>query len=145
MAEQETNPDFDPSLPVPNSRPRLGLEAKAAFAVVAAFVAFALLGPTGEDNSAPDGILQDAGGGEVDIVNVMAPVTLVHFWSTWCPPCITETPSIQRLAQSYQQHREFALVMVVTLGEALDRRRLGDARRTPRGPEVHQGHGRHHV
>jgi len=104
--------DLDPRLPVPNSRPGLGREAKVAVALVAAFVVFALLGPTGEDDSAPNGVLQDAGGGEVDLFNVMAPVTLVHFWSTWCPPCITETPSIQRLAASYSQHREFALVMV---------------------------------
>lgn len=110
--EQAAEPELDPSLPVPNSRPGLGLEAKVAFAVVAAFVVFALFGPTAEDNSAPPGVLQDAAGGEVDIFNVMAPVTLVHFWSTWCPPCITETPSIQRLAESYSQHREFALVMV---------------------------------
>ncbi|MEM1177613.1 MAG: TlpA disulfide reductase family protein [Acidobacteriota bacterium] len=127
MAEVETNPEaaepeeagseIEPYLPVPNTRPGLGREAKLAFAVVAAFVVFALFGPTGESNKAPDGVLLDAAGGEVDLFNVLAPVTLVHFWSTWCPPCITETPSIQRLAESYRQHREFALVMVAVADE----------------------------
>ena len=32
------------------------------------------------------------------------PVTLVHVWATWCPPCILEFPDIVALTKKYQDH-----------------------------------------
>jgi thiol-disulfide isomerase/thioredoxin len=29
-------------------------------------------------------------------------VTLLHFWATWCPPCVQEFPDIVALARRYQ-------------------------------------------
>lgn len=100
------------ALPTPNSRPGLGREAKLAFAALTLFVIAAMAWPHREDNTAPGGEVLDARGRGIQIESVMAPVTLVHFWSTWCPPCITETPSIQRLAADYSSSRDFGLVMV---------------------------------
>jgi thiol-disulfide isomerase/thioredoxin len=42
----------------------------------------------------------------------MAPVTLVHFWSTWCPPCRTETPAVHRLMDDYVHYPDFQVLMV---------------------------------
>ena len=42
-------------------------------------------------------------------------VVLINFWATWCPPCIKEMPSLQRVWE--QLHREDIAVLAVNLGE----------------------------
>ncbi|OOC09482.1 TlpA disulfide reductase family protein [Thioalkalivibrio halophilus] len=38
-------------------------------------------------------------------------VTLVNFWASWCPPCVHEIPSMNRLEGSYDED-EFAIVSI---------------------------------
>ncbi len=38
-------------------------------------------------------------------------VTLVNFWATWCPPCVQEIPSMNRLAAAYDA-KDFGIVSV---------------------------------
>jgi thiol-disulfide isomerase/thioredoxin len=38
-------------------------------------------------------------------------VTLVNFWATWCPPCVHEIPSMNRLAGAYDASR-FGIVSI---------------------------------
>jgi thiol-disulfide isomerase/thioredoxin len=37
-------------------------------------------------------------------------VVLVNLWATWCPPCIAEMPSIQKLHNDYRDKIRFVLV-----------------------------------
>ena len=37
-------------------------------------------------------------------------VTFVNMWATWCPPCIAEMPSIQKLHDDYKDKINFLLV-----------------------------------
>lgn len=38
-------------------------------------------------------------------------VTLVNFWATWCPPCVHEIPSMNRLAAAYDP-KQFGIVSI---------------------------------
>lgn len=54
-------------------------------------------------------------GAEVELHDWSDQVVLLHFWATWCPSCLTEMPSIERLQQSVDPDR--AAFLAVNLGE----------------------------
>lgn len=46
---------------------------------------------------APDFQLEDTKGNKVSLSDLRGKIVLVNFWATWCPPCIEEMPSMERL------------------------------------------------
>jgi len=99
----------------------LGLQTKIGIAVLAVAVLTALLWPRGESSfEAPGGFLVDGDGRPVPLAQRLGPVTLVHFWATWCAPCITEIPALQELAKDFQDEPRFDLVMIAVDDEAQD-------------------------
>ncbi len=46
---------------------------------------------------APDFQLEDTTGNKVSLSDLRGKIVLVNFWATWCPPCIEEMPSMERL------------------------------------------------
>ena len=64
-----------------------------------------------EPRPAPEYALVDARGDHHELADSLGRVTLVNFWATWCPPCVHEIPSMNRLAAAYDE-REFAIVSV---------------------------------
>lgn len=45
----------------------------------------------------PEARFKDRNGNDVDFAGLRGSPLLVHFWGSWCPPCIAELPSIHRL------------------------------------------------
>jgi thiol-disulfide isomerase/thioredoxin len=108
---QVSTPDDSAPTGQPAAPRSLAWSTHLVFLFVLALAVFVLVYPKPDPNQAPSGELVDAAGDEVDLEDRMAGVTLVHFWATWCPPCIAEIPSIRRLAADHSED-DFSLVMV---------------------------------
>ena len=49
---------------------------------------------------APEFRLKTLEGGTVSLADLRGKVVMVHFWATWCPPCVEEIPTLDRLYRS---------------------------------------------
>ena len=67
-----------------------------------------------EGTPAPPLRLPALQGGEVALESYRGRVVLVNFWATWCPPCVEEMPSLERL------HRALGGEGLVVLGVSVD-------------------------
>jgi len=54
--------------------------------------------------------LKDATGKTVSLDAYKGKIVFINFWATWCPPCIAEMPSIQKLYANYQDKMVFLFV-----------------------------------
>jgi thiol-disulfide isomerase/thioredoxin len=51
-------------------------------------------------------------------------VTLVHFWATWCPPCVEEMPALDKF---YREHRQDGFeVVAISVEDAADESKVRD-------------------
>jgi len=79
-------------------------------------VGASLLRPYPKQRRAPTLNLPNLGGATVDLAELKGKVVLVNFWATWCPPCVEEIPSLQRL---YQRLQPLGLeILAVDVGES---------------------------
>src|ERR1700730_19425388 len=100
------------------SRPVAIAGLGAAFVAAAAAVWFTLLQPAEgaptiarAGAAAPQISLPVVGGGTSNLANEHGKVVLVNFWATWCEPCKSEMPGLQRLADELRD-RPFVLYSV---------------------------------
>lgn len=89
--------------------------------------AYALLAPKADDpaqSTLPrvgkplaDFTLPDLQGRAVQLATLRGKVVFVNVWATWCPPCIEEMPTIQRLHERlYPKGLEILAVSLDALG-----------------------------
>lgn len=101
---------------------RLSRQTQVLVVLLAAAALAVLFWPRGDGTrEAPGGFLIDAGGRPVPVGSRMAPVTLVHFWATWCPPCMTEIPSLNRLADDFGDYRGDFTILMVSVADDMER------------------------
>lgn len=113
------DPVGDPPAPAPRS---LRLQTRIVAILVAAMAVAVLVWPRGDGSrEAPGGFLIDEGGRPVPVGSRLAPVTLVHFWATWCPPCMTEVPSLGQLAEDFGQYRGDFTILMVAVADDMER------------------------
>lgn len=75
-----------------------------------------LLRPYAGERQAPALRLPQLDGGIRDLAKLEGKVVLVNFWATWCPPCVEEIPSLQRL---YRRLKDRGLeILAVDVGES---------------------------
>jgi len=44
-------------------------------------------------------------------------LTIINFWATWCPPCIKELPSLNRLANDFKEKKVIILAVSMDRGD----------------------------
>jgi peroxiredoxin len=55
--------------------------------------------------------LQDLYGADVNISDFRGKIVLLNFWATWCPTCVVEMPSMEKLHRKLKD-KDFALVSI---------------------------------
>lgn len=55
------------------------------------------LAPPAMSGPAPDVAFSDAQGRSLTFADFRGKIVLVNFWATWCPPCLREMPTLDRL------------------------------------------------
>ncbi|KAA0875442.1 TlpA family protein disulfide reductase [Nitrincola tapanii] len=77
-------------------------------------LALSLVKPAPEEAQALS--FQDLQGQTFQFTDYADQVLVVNFWATWCPPCVKELPSFQRLQETLQE--EAFQVILINVGES---------------------------
>ena len=56
------------------------------------------------------GYFFDSEGNKFNFSSFENEVVIINFWATWCPPCLAEKPSFQKLYDDYKDKIKFAFI-----------------------------------
>jgi len=65
----------------------------------------------GQDTNPVDIRLPDLNGTSIGMSEFRGKIVFLNFWATWCPTCVTEMPSMEKLHQKLRD-KDFALVTI---------------------------------
>ncbi|RZK76353.1 MAG: TlpA family protein disulfide reductase [Pedobacter sp.] len=54
----------------------------------------------------------DGKGKVISLQDLKGKVVFLNFWATWCPPCLAEMPSINKLYEKYKDDKQVVFVLV---------------------------------
>lgn len=63
-------------------------------------------------SAAPELPIFDRAGKKVDLTQQKDKILIVHFWATWCPPCVEETPALSKFWEKYKNRDDIALYAI---------------------------------
>lgn len=55
---------------------------------------------------------KDQKGNIITLNQLKGKVVFLNFWATWCPPCLAEMPSINKLHRKYQDNKDVVFIML---------------------------------
>lgn len=58
-------------------------------------------------------------GEQLELNDLEGKVVFINFWATWCPPCIAEMPSINKLYKHFEDDEDIVFLMI-TLDRKFD-------------------------
>jgi peroxiredoxin len=64
-----------------------------------------------EKIEAPDFALKDLSGNEMRLKDFRGKVIFLNFWTTWCPACLVEMPSMEKLYREFK-NKDFVILAV---------------------------------
>jgi thiol-disulfide isomerase/thioredoxin len=62
----------------------------------------------------PDYSYRDTSGSIISISGLKNKVVFVNYWATWCPPCLAEMPSVNKLYTKFKNNPNVIFIMVDT-------------------------------
>jgi peroxiredoxin len=65
---------------------------------------------------APNFTLPDLDGKMVSLADYRGKVVLLNIWATWCPPCVEEMPSMEKLHQELKEEK--FVILAVSIDES---------------------------
>jgi peroxiredoxin len=100
------------------TRTILALAGLAAAVLVAFVFTTTLRPPEGTSNaitslsSVPHLDILRRDGSRVDLSKLEGKIVLVHFWATWCPPCVEELPELDKFWSRFKGRKDIELYSV---------------------------------
>ena len=100
------------------TRSMLTIVFGAAVVVVAAVFVRSLVPPDSPSGSlaslstAAELPIFDKDGRKVDLAKEKGRIVVIHFWATWCPPCVDEIPELSKFWEQYKNRDDIVLYAV---------------------------------
>jgi thiol-disulfide isomerase/thioredoxin len=63
-------------------------------------------------SAAPELPIFDRAGKRIDLTKEKGRLLIVHFWATWCPPCVEEIPALSKFWDQYRGRSDIVLFAI---------------------------------
>jgi thiol-disulfide isomerase/thioredoxin len=63
-------------------------------------------------SAAPELPIYNRTGAKTDLAKEKGKIFIIHFWATWCPPCVEEIPALSRFWDKYRTRDDIGLYAI---------------------------------